>query len=253
MINQHSVLPVYYQVKNDLQTRIKDREFLPGARLPSESMLSQHYQVSRQAMRHALGELASQGVIRPRQGVGWFVNGPRLVKPLPVLSSYTAQMAALSPDSDVKVISQEQLPASPEVAEALAIESSEPVIRIERLGAIAHEPVTLLTAYLPADICPGLINAPLDDTSVYAYLNDECGVRFVRASSRLEVVFADPKQAGLLQVKEGHPLIRLEGTSFTEAGRAGEFTSLEYVHERFQFTIESYRDEATQRTLIAAR
>lgn len=253
MINQHSVLPVYYQVKNDLQIRIRDREFLPGARLPSESELSQHYQVSRQAMRHALGQLATEGVIRPRRGVGWFVNGDRLVKPLPVLSSYTAQMAALSPDSDVTVISREQIPATPEVEEALGLESSAPVIRIERLGTIADEPVTLLTAYLPTDICPGLVHAPLDGASLYAYLEGECGVRFVRASSRLEVVFADPKQAGLLRVKEGHPLIRLEGTSYTESGRAGEFTSLEYVHERFQFTIESYRDDVNQRTLIAAR
>jgi DNA-binding GntR family transcriptional regulator len=48
-------------------------------------------------------------------------------------------------------------------------------------------------------------------------------------------------------------LIRIEGTSYTEAGRPGEFTSLEYVHERFRFTIESYHDDASQRTVIAAR
>ena len=253
MINQHSVLPVYYQVKNDLVSRIDDCEFLPGSQLPSESMLSEHYQVSRQSIRHALGELATQGVIRSRRGIGWFVNPARFVKPLPILSSYTAQMAAVSPDTVVRIIARERLAADVRVASALDLEVADPVIRIERVAAVADEPVTLLNAYLPADLCSAIEHAPLEGASLYSLLEEECGVRFVRASSRLEVVFADSKQAGSLQVKEGHPLIRLEGTSYTEAGRPGEFTSLEYVHERFRFTIESYHDDARNETVIAAR
>lgn len=250
MINQHSVLPVYYQVKTDLLARIRDQQYRPGTQLPSEAVLSQRYGVSRQAMRHALGELASQGVLRSRRGIGWFVNGERFDKPLPILSSYTVQMAALSPDSEVRLLSRERVGADRHVAEALDVQDGHPVIRIERIGTISGEPVTLLTAFLPADLCPILIERSLEGRSLYALLEEECGVRFVRASSRLEVVFADLVQARLLQVKEGHPLIRLEGTSYTAAGRPGEYTSLAYRHERFRFTIESHRDAARQRTMV---
>jgi DNA-binding GntR family transcriptional regulator len=253
MINQHSVLPLYYQVMNDLLSRIRQREFLPGGQLPSESALSREYGVSRQAMRHALSDLASQGVVRPRRGIGWFVSGERLVKPLPILTSYSAQMGAVSPDTEVKLLSCETTLPDPAVAQALRLEDSAQVVRIDRLGTLAGDPVTLLTAFIPADLCPGLESLSLDGRSLYALLAQTYGVRFVRASSRLEVTFADPTQARLLQVKEGHPLLRLEGISYTSKGRPGEFTALAYPHERIRFTIESYRDEARRRSMLGSQ
>lgn len=239
MINQNSVLPVYYQLKNHLLQRIASGEFTPGAQLPSETALAAEYGVSRQAVRRALGELGAQGIVSARKGIGSFVNGQKVSKPLPILTSYTAQMATQSSDSEVRVISRRVEKADALVAQALSLAEEAPVLRIERLGLMASEPVTLLVAFYPSDLCPALEHEDIEGASLYRLLDESCGLRFVRASSKLQVTFADPRQASLLQVKEGHPLIELSGTAYLTDGRPGEYTLVAYRHERFQFTIES--------------
>ena len=61
-------------VVESLKGRIRDGEFPPGGRLPSEQTLMQAYDVSRLTLREALARLAALGIIRVRHGKGAFVS-----------------------------------------------------------------------------------------------------------------------------------------------------------------------------------
>jgi DNA-binding GntR family transcriptional regulator len=66
----------YRQVIDDLTRRIEDGEWPPGARLPSETELTEEYGVSRSTVRKAKDILAERGLIEIRQGLGTYVAQP---------------------------------------------------------------------------------------------------------------------------------------------------------------------------------
>jgi GntR family L-lactate dehydrogenase operon transcriptional regulator len=59
-----------------LRTLITDRGLQPGDRLPAERQLALELGASRPSVREAIHQLASQGLLRSRQGGGTYVQAP---------------------------------------------------------------------------------------------------------------------------------------------------------------------------------
>ena len=70
----HSILPIYYQIKQTIKTWIINREFSPGGKIPSEHELAERFGVSRLAVRQATGQLTQEGFLVGRRGEGTFVT-----------------------------------------------------------------------------------------------------------------------------------------------------------------------------------
>jgi DNA-binding LacI/PurR family transcriptional regulator len=73
VINRNGLLPLYHQVRLDLENRIANRLLAHGERIPSEHELCQEYGVSRITVRQALDDLVGAGVLRRVAGRGTFV------------------------------------------------------------------------------------------------------------------------------------------------------------------------------------
>ncbi|MCK1975913.1 FadR family transcriptional regulator [Jeotgalicoccus huakuii] len=58
----------------DLEKRIKDKEYEVGEKLPSENELAKFYKVSRVPVREALSRLVSMGYVESSQGKGSYVK-----------------------------------------------------------------------------------------------------------------------------------------------------------------------------------
>ncbi len=56
-----------------LERDIREGKFAPGAKLPTESALAEQFAVSRPAVREAIAQLRSAGLVHTRQGAGTFV------------------------------------------------------------------------------------------------------------------------------------------------------------------------------------
>lgn len=67
------LLPRYAQVKQQLWKDIQSGRY--GERLPSEPDLAKVYGISRMTLRRAIGELAHEGFLSSRRGLGTFVCG----------------------------------------------------------------------------------------------------------------------------------------------------------------------------------
>jgi ABC-type glycerol-3-phosphate transport system substrate-binding protein len=72
-IDRSSPLPIYYQLKALIQEQISCGLWLPGDRIPTERELCQMHAISRSPVRQALSELAHQGLLVRRPGLGTFV------------------------------------------------------------------------------------------------------------------------------------------------------------------------------------
>jgi len=62
-IDRTSGVSLYRQIRDIIKEKIKSGEIKPGEKLPSENQLVAEYGISRPVIRHALGELVSEGWI----------------------------------------------------------------------------------------------------------------------------------------------------------------------------------------------
>src|SRR5690554_2839480 len=73
-MSKHTPAPLYEQLKEALCARIRNGEFKPGDRIPSETELADEAGVSRITSKRALEELAQDGWVYRIRGKGTFVS-----------------------------------------------------------------------------------------------------------------------------------------------------------------------------------
>ncbi|MCJ7734130.1 MAG: GntR family transcriptional regulator [Anaerolineales bacterium] len=241
-IDRNSYIPFYIQVIDSLTDYIESNKFPPGTQLPGEADLCETYDVSRTVIRQALQELDYKGLIFREKGRGTFVAKPKIHEGLfQELTGFYQDMVAKGHRPRSDVLKQEQVSASQKVASYLCLEPGALVIQIDRLRYVNHEPIVLVTTYLPYDICPALLQVDLTDQSLYAYLESEHGLFIASGKRFLEAVVANQLEAELLKVDEGSPLILLNSVSYLKDG-----TPIEYFHalhrgDRSRFETELVR------------
>lgn len=74
MILQQLGIPLYVQVKSYILDKIKNGEYLPGAKIPTERQLAKELEISRNTVSAAYKELLLEGTLEARQGRGTFVK-----------------------------------------------------------------------------------------------------------------------------------------------------------------------------------
>ena len=85
-IDRASPLPIYHQLKALIQEQIRFGLWRPGDRIPTERELCQTYAISRSPVRQALSDLAREGVLLRRPGLGTFVADHASVGTCPEIS-----------------------------------------------------------------------------------------------------------------------------------------------------------------------
>jgi len=224
-IDRSSPLPLYAQVRRGLESRLAADEWRPGERIPGEPELCREYGVSRPVIRQALQEMASEGSIVRRKGLGTFVAEPKLVSRSLVhsLVGFYQDMERMGLPIETRVLSQTLEPAGEKVGARLDLDVLTPVVRVSRLRSVGGHPVVLVSSYLPHALCPGLIQTDLRHQSLYAYLEQEYGLHIAGGRREIEAVLATDEEARLLEVERGAPLLRLESVSFLQDGRPMEY------------------------------
>jgi GntR family transcriptional regulator len=139
------------------------------------------------------------------------------------------------------VLRQQVGDADEKVAARLNLEPGEPIVEIERLRFVENEPVVLTTTYLPHTLVPGLETADLTRRSLYEYLQTEFGVSLARGRRTIEAVAADTRQATLLGVRKGSPLVFLQSVSYLADDRPIEFYLAFHRGDRSRFEVELMR------------
>jgi GntR family transcriptional repressor for pyruvate dehydrogenase complex len=71
-------LTKYQEIIKKIQTLIKEREFLPGDRLPPERLLCKMFEVNRSSLREAVRILSTLRILEAKVGSGVYVRDPNL-------------------------------------------------------------------------------------------------------------------------------------------------------------------------------
>jgi GntR family transcriptional regulator len=231
-------IPLYIQIAEGLVGQIEAGELAPGDRLPAERELSEKLGVNRMTLRRALRVLEAQGLITRKHGVGTYVAEPKIDRQMDELFRFTRGMQMYGYVPGARVISLEQILVDTALARELAAPVTSLAYRILRLRSINQEPVLIEDYTISARRFPGLDRHDLETRSIYEVIESEYGVAIVRARQSFEPMVASEFEAGLLEVREGAPLMLERRLSFDGDGRPVEIGRDRYRGDRFRFITE---------------
>jgi GntR family transcriptional regulator len=239
MNNHNGAEPAYRRIQNAIRQRIESGRLKPGDVVDSERELAKSHSVSLMTARHALAELAREGVVERRHGAGTFVAPPKIQ--FNKLLSYTEQMSSLGLSIRSRIISTGIVNRENEIAARLGLTPASRLVRVERVRSAGDEPVAHEICYLSAEDFHTLMDAPLDRSSLFTKLEREYGIELAYADEEIDATIADHRLAELLEVPRGTPLLRIRQLIFSTRGRATVYVIGLYRSGRHTLRIRRFR------------
>jgi GntR family transcriptional regulator len=234
----------YRRVQESLAEEIRRGGRPPGSLLPPERALAEHFGVSRVTLRRAITELESSGLIARTSPRGWAVAGSRIGEPPNVLMSFSEMARSRGLRPGATVISRRFRPATIDEADTLGLAPGAELFELERLRTMDDVPIMIDRTRIPTALAPGLDQGDFTATSLYAFLEERYGIRPTRARLSAEAVAADRRQARLLDLRPGEPLLRCNQVSEDQVGRRIELCEMTYRGDRYRFHATLERDAA---------
>lgn len=231
--------PAYRKIQNAIRSQIDSGQLKPGNVVPSERELARIHGVSLMTARHALTELARDGIVDRRHGAGTFVSPPKVQ--FNKLLGYTEQMASLGLSARSRVVSSSVVTREHEIAARLGLPPTARLGRLERVRLAGDEAVALEICYWSADAYPALLDAPLEHSSLFSVLEQDCGVQLAYADEEIDATDADQRMADLLSLPRGTPLLRIRQLIFSSTGRATVYVTGFYRSGRHTLRIRRFR------------
>ncbi len=222
-LNRNSKLPLYELIKQNFRELIASAQIKPGDSIPSEWDLSDLYGVSRLTVRRALEDLARQGWLNRRHGVGTFVTIPTATQIPTSRLSFSDQMLAIGRTPGSRQVSLRLVPAAEEIAAALGVAPGDTLVELTRVRLADGEPILLESSYLSQARFPGLEQADLSDVSLYRYLASQYNTTVVGLDHTMQPVLLNDEEAQLLDTEPDSPAVLSELVAYDAEGVPVEY------------------------------
>jgi GntR family transcriptional regulator len=237
----HSHLPLYAQVEAALAASIADGSLEPGAQLPPEDALTERFGVSRTTIRQTVQNLARRGLVEIQRGKGTFVTEPKITQDLTELTGFVEDMESLGRLASVRVLGQELVPATKEVAQRLGVAPRARVVRIQRVRLADGVPLSFDETWLPRELGEKVMGHDLEIEPIFSLLERKYDTPLLEAEYRLEAVVASAEVARALDVRAGSPVFLIERTSYAAGHRPVDYEKLHYRGDRIRFVTRLHR------------
>jgi len=226
--------PLCRRLEVALRAAIADGRLAAGAPLPSERAIAAGLSISRITVRQALAPLVTDGLVATRPGGGSTIatvadaqpaqqNGGRPSEAAgrrrSTLRSHADELAEKGEPVETRLVDRLTGPPSAPEAMTLGLGPGERVLRLYRLHCVADRPRILELTTLPA----AMIDAEAATVSPAEALAD-AGLAATRGVERFRAVALGAVEAGLMELPEGTPAMRVERVSYTAGGRAVEIS-----------------------------
>jgi GntR family transcriptional regulator len=235
-----SPVPLHFQLRSLLLEMIARGEIDGERPLPPERELAVQFGVSLAPVRQAILDLTREGLLYRVRGKGTFLHTPALVDHDAMLTSFTESMRAKGLRVEMRVLRDERVPASRQVAAALQTRERR-VALLERLAVVEGAPAALLTSYFSPRRFPRLGAQLAQQPSLYAVLESHFGVVPVRADTLIELGRTTTAQSTVLGTTPGSPVLVATGTTYEAAGAPVEHFHVVYRSDRMRLRIETHR------------
>ncbi len=205
MLNPDSPIPLYHQLAELFQTRIREGVYGPGQMIPSETGLAKTFGVGRPTVRQAMDLLVQKGLIQRKRGSGTFVREP------------SPQIDLFSLAGTSKAFSTRGVPIQKKITASLKKDTIEgdvsnpfhgkPAFAMSRLTMAQNEPVLLEDIFLDPDLFAGIDNMDLENQSLSQVVAERFYLTPTDGTQQFQVEVLGEKRAQLLGLSALDPIL----------------------------------------------
>jgi GntR family transcriptional regulator len=235
-LDHNSFIPLYYQLKEIILEKMETNEWGLNQAIPSEHHLQEIFDVSRATVRRTVELLVNEGFLEKKRGKGTFVKKPRIEEDLPVLKSFTEEMAGRN--ARKHVITAEYIEPPPKIAEHMVFSPDELVFHLKRLMIVDESPLGILDSYIPARY--GLTIAEDYSQSLYEILA-KIGIRLKEADQSIEASRSTNEEIRLLGLNTFFPTLVIKRLARSVSGDPVEYVKGVYHGDRYRYTLKLNR------------
>ena len=227
--------PLYQVVEGAILDQIKTGQLKADEKIPSESELCRIFSVGRNTVRRAIQELVKADVLTTIHGVGTFVVGTRLDKTAEFLLGFTHEMQLHGQQVSSRVLEAEIINADTFLARRLQVQLGAEVVFLYRVRMLDGEPTAIERAYLPHELCPGILQYDFSVKSLYDTLSSVYGKVPNHAEQVIEASIATPEVSRLLGLTPPAVVLVFHRETRLATGQVIEYVDSELRGDHFRF------------------
>jgi GntR family transcriptional regulator len=229
--------PLYKQVEEHVTQLIVEQRWKPGEMLPNEFQLASELSVSQGTVRKALNSLTDAKILNRRQGIGTFVSEHTghhsLYRFFPLIAD------GKTPElPKAELLSIETHTATEQVAQALKLELAAKVIVLSRRRILNDEFCIAETIYLPHKYFAILEKEPQVPHTLYHFYQTQFNLTVRNTRDSIKAVLATKKDAQMLDILEGEPLLEVTRVTHSLDNKAIEFRLSRCRSDKYHYLVE---------------
>jgi GntR family transcriptional regulator len=217
----------YRQIARYYREKIERGELQPGELLPSVRAMADRWQVAHTTANRALRTLQAEGLVQSTTGLGTVV-APTAPTAESLIANLRQSGSFYPPGYRSVITGAWTIPATTQVADALALESGDPVVARSRITYDANDiPIEMSTNYVRGEfaaVAPALLVTEPIPNGMLGYLEAQTGRQALHGCDQYAAFPATIDQAAALQISAGDPVL-IERHWWTDA----EGTILDYA------------------------
>jgi GntR family transcriptional regulator len=234
MASRTSRLPLYAQIRRNIEQEFLGKGREPGKRLPSEDGLAARYGASRLTVRRSIDQLVDEGKLKRVHGQGTFVAE----QPVPKtegLTRWSFDLLALGGNVTKRVLQVDEISPTLRVSNLLYTLPAEPVIELKIEIRVDATPLGYTVARIPKAFISSAETWDLQGKELTAYLTQQYELEFGKVAERVRAVAAEEDAAEILGVELGSPLLYVDTLIFLTSGIPAILADTFYVGDKYSY------------------
>jgi len=236
-VDENSPIPLYQQVRIDLLNMLQSERLIPGQMLPTEKELAEAYNVSRQTIRQAIGDLAASNLLERTPGRGTTVLSGRNRLKFFLDKSFAQQIVEMGLEPHSEVLRQKETVIDNASPQTLRHKRGSSALELIRLRFGNETPIGLQYTTIITDLCPDLGGHDFKEASLYNLILTKYKLPIARIDQTIGAVIADEWHKNLLKVSREIPLLLVNTTAYLENGEPIEASTSYYRADKYEFSI----------------
>ena len=236
-MTKRNLIPVYYQLADDIKHQIETGELKDGDMIPTEEQLGELYGISRMTVRHGLSLLAEAGLIETIEGKGTFVHPPRLNQFILDLPHHSVNS---SEQYRYKLLGVKFARDNHQYVQELGLTVDTKVIQLKRILYKNDLPVAIEKKYLPYLRATPLLEIQLEYADFPEVVAKHQEAVPVRNEMIITVDVLDSDDAALLQLEPTVPVIVIKQVIYSKDDKPLGISQMICNNNEFQLKATSY-------------
>ena len=225
----------YEQIFKLLKQDILNETYQIDDYLPSEHELVQTYKVSRDTIRKSLDLLQKAELIQKIRGQGSkVIKQAQIDFPVSNLTSYQELVQQHGINSKTNLIQLEKITVDKKLSNLTGFPEYRLVWRIVRQRVVDEVASVLDIDYLDKTLVPYLTRE-IAGQSIYAYLEEELGLRIAYAQKEITIDPATNRDQILMDIGTDQHVVSVKSKVYLADGQQFQFTDSRHKLEKFRF------------------